>query len=575
MIRCLIFIVLLIWIPVLMGAQSSVQRYDVVITELMPDPSPVVSLPNAEYVEIRNNSHTSINLAGWKLVTPSAASGSFPSYNLQPDSFLILSSTSSAATFQLYGRTIGVPSFPSLPNEGTVLSLMSKDGRTIHAVNYDAAWYHNDVKKEGGWSLEMIDLTIACSGKGNWKAAVDVSGGTPGQRNSVAGSVADKDPPRLVRTFCPDSVSIMLLFDKTLDSSIGAVAGNYRLESSSTAITAAFPQPPLFSQVLLKLNAALSPGRIHELTVSNLQDCSGNAIGGFNQAKVGLAQSPGDHDLVINEILFNPKPGGFDYVEIFNPSKKIIDLSRIFLGNRTSACVVSSLKRLAESGRCLFPGEFLVANEEAVSLMNEYVVKWPEQVLALPSLPSYPDDKGCVILADATGRILDEVNYSEKWHFALITNAEGVALERIDPTKPSDDPGNWHSASSTSGYGTPTAVNSQHHSLANAVNEILVEPKLFSPDNDGFNDIASINYNFHEAGYLANITIFNSNGYVVRYLVKNNLLGFKGHWLWDGLDEQKKQLASGAYIVYVELFDLQGHRRSGKYPVTIAGKSSR
>ena len=59
------------------------------------------------------------------------------------------------------------------------------------------------------------------------------------------------------------------------------------------------------------------------------------------------------------------------------------------------------------------------------------------------------------------GIVVDEVKYKDDWHFQLIDNAEGVALERIDPGKPGQDPDNWHSAASTAGYGTPTYKNSQ------------------------------------------------------------------------------------------------------------------
>jgi hypothetical protein len=32
--------------------------------------------------------------------------------------------------------------------------------------------------------------------------------------------------------------------------------------------------------------------------------------------------------------------------------------------------------------------------------------------------------------------IVDDFAYNDKMHFALITNTEGVSLERIDPEKP-------------------------------------------------------------------------------------------------------------------------------------------
>jgi len=37
-----------------------------------------------------------------------------------------------------FGKTIVVTSFPSLGNDGNLISLYSVDGRTIHAVHYSS-----------------------------------------------------------------------------------------------------------------------------------------------------------------------------------------------------------------------------------------------------------------------------------------------------------------------------------------------------------------------------------------------------------------------------------------------------
>ena len=53
---------------------------------------------------------------------------------------------------------------------------------------------------------------------------------------------------------------------------------------------------------------------------------------------------------------------------------------------------------------------------------------------------------------------------------------------------------------------------------------IEVTPKVFSPDNDGLDDIATIQYKINEPGYVANITIFDATGRPVSNLVRNGTL---------------------------------------------------
>ena len=87
-------------------------------------------------------------------------------------------------------------------------------------------------------------------------------------------------------------------------------------------------------------------------------------------------------------------------------------------------------------------------------------------MLQLSSLPSFPDDNGIVVLLNRNQKVIDELHYDHSWQFALISNEAGVALERIDYNKPTQDQNNWTSAASTTGYGTPTYQNSEFESNA-------------------------------------------------------------------------------------------------------------
>ena len=132
---------------------QTAKRFDLLITEIMADPSPVVRLPNAEYIEIRNNSLSEINITGWKLSDAGTTATINHNYSIKPDSMVIICANVNVNALSVYGKTIGVSNFPSLDNDGDIISLRSNTGAYIHAVSYSPAWYHSTIKKEGGYIL--------------------------------------------------------------------------------------------------------------------------------------------------------------------------------------------------------------------------------------------------------------------------------------------------------------------------------------------------------------------------------------------------------------------------------------
>jgi hypothetical protein len=547
------------------------RKYDVVIDEIMADPSPQIALPNTEWIELKNTSAFPVNLRGWKLADLTNQSGPMPDFILRPDSFVIVTQTSSASLLNSYGSVISVSNFPSLDNDGDLISLYSAEGQAIHAVAYSSNWYQNELKKEGGWTLEMIDPKNACSGINNWKVSVDPKGGTPGKKNSVDGINIDQIPPKLLRAFALTKTNITLVFDEPLDSIAASILSNYKITNGFSVVKATAISP-LFNKVIIELNAAMIEGNIYTVTANNVTDCQGNNIGTANTTKVGLSQEADSMDIVINEILFHPRPGGADYVEIYNRSQKTFDLSKMYIANRNSASVISSIKKISTENILFFPGDFMVLTSDPSAVKDQYITTNPDAFIKVSSLPSYPNDKGDVIILNAGGNVIDEIQYSDKWHFPLITNTEGVSLERINYNSASRQ-NNFQSAATSVGFGTPGYKNSQSRLDANFTGTIKIYPPVFSPDNDGTDDFATIEYNFSVPGYVANITIFDASGHPVRFLQKNALCGVKGNYRWDGLDDKNRKLPQGIYIVFTEIFNVEGTKKQFKNTIVLARKN--
>ena len=214
----------------------------------------------------------------------------------------------------------------------------------------------------------------------------------------------------------------------------------------------------------------------------------------------------------------------------------------------------------------------MVATIDPQTVKSQYITQNPDAFLKIKVLPSFPNDKGNVILLNEQGNIIDEVAYSDKWHFPLIHNTEGVSLERIDYNAPSVQ-SNFHSAATSVGYGTPGYKNSQYKLREEFRGDITVTPTIFSPDNDGNEDFATISYHFPSPGFVTNITIFDASGRPVRYLEKNSLSGTSGYYRWDGLDDKSRKLPQGIYIIYTEVFNKEGTKKQFKNTIVLARKN--
>ncbi len=255
-------------------------------------------------------------------------------YLLKADSFLILCPTASATAYSHFGPTLAISGFPSLNNEEGEIILSSPSGTVIHAIHYDKSWYKNELKAKGGWSLEMIDLHDPCAGKENWTSSISDSGGTPGYMNSVEAYNPDEQPPSLVGAVTVDSVNIILLFDEPLDSFSTSAISNYLVSDGIGYPDSILVLPPFFDQVAIQLQNPLAAGKVYLISVQQIGDCNGNEIGQNNIYKLGIPEKSLSGDIIFNEILFNPPPYGYDYLELYNRSSRIIRCSDLFLAGK-------------------------------------------------------------------------------------------------------------------------------------------------------------------------------------------------------------------------------------------------
>ncbi|MCX6294597.1 MAG: lamin tail domain-containing protein [Bacteroidetes bacterium] len=550
-----------------------VKPFDVVINEIMADPDPVVTiLPNDEYVELYNKTAFPINLNNWKF---SAGTNTkiLPSMIIPADSFIVLTSAAGLAGMPSGVNAVALVSFPALTNTGQILKLQSPQGMVISTVSYTDGWYQDAAKKDGGYSLEQIDPANPCAGMNNWRASNNMDGGTPGKQNSVYANNPDNTPPQVVRVGVIAQDTIQLYFNEALDSASMLNPAIYTIDNSIGNPIQVKVVAPDFKSVKLTLASALSVGIIYTITVNNaITDCVGNALGTDNSARFAIPEQALSNDIVINEVLFDPKTSGVDFVEIYNRSNKVIDLKTITLSQfDTINNVVTSSESISTDGYLIFPQEYIVLSENAGVVKTQYNTTNPEGFLDMNNLPAMNIDGGTVCLSTSTD-IIDNLKYYSNMHFGLLNDTKGISLERIDFDRPTQDRTNWHSAAEAVGFATPAYKNSQYNDAGETDNSIEITPEVFSPDEDGINDVVNINYHFNTPGFTANVLVYDSKGRVVRRLIQNELLGIKGTFSWDGINDDREKARIGIYIFYFEVFDLSGNVKHYKKTCVLAGK---
>jgi hypothetical protein len=535
--------------------------HSLVISEIMADPKPVTGLPDVEYLELFNRSETAVSLKNWKLITGSR-SVLLPDSIIPPGSYALVCSRANLGAMAPFGNLILLNTF-SLTNEGMALALYNHKDQTVYAVTYQNKWWAS--KRNGGVALEMADTDNPCGEAGNWVVSADPRGGTPGGRNSIVKRNTDYTRPEVERVDVSSNKEIVVVFNKRMDS-LSAVSGASVVLSGRSIISKQLKRP-LFLHLVLTLDAPLVNGEEYQLAIENIAGCSGEIL---RESVYELAlPSPADSgDIVINEILFNPRDSGVDFVELYNRSAKHISLKNWGIGHVKSDGT-SSFNSITSENLLMQPASYLALTSDEMIVKQHYPSSKKRNFLEMISLPSFPDTKGGVVLRDHNMQVLDRLIYDEKMHHELLSDHKGVSLEKIDAKIPSWQASNWHSAAAVNGYATPGYANSQ---MQQQLEEDIftVEPEAFTPDGDGHDDFAVVSYKQNASGRIATIRIYTAHGRLVKNLIRNQLIGTGGDIRWDGTDEQGQPVSTGYYFLLIDIFDTAGTIRQFRKKVVVA-----
>ena len=212
---------------------KSPENGDLIINELFPDPSPTIGLPDAEYIELFNLKNFSMSLEGYTLADENSVI-TLPKITISENGYVILYNKADKELFQSVPNSYGVEGMPTLNNSSDVIVIKNRYSQLIDSINYTNLFYKNDIKKNGGYSLERIQPSSDCHDSLNWIGSNHPDGGTPGKVNSVDGLIYDTIPPYIISSNMINSKEIHLQLSKLPTNTEAFKVENYKLFHSTT-----------------------------------------------------------------------------------------------------------------------------------------------------------------------------------------------------------------------------------------------------------------------------------------------------------------------------------------------------
>ena len=422
---------------------------DIIITEIMADPSPVISLPAVEYLEIYNQSQKNLTLNGFS-ISDGTSTGMIGNYSIAPYEFIILCKAIDTQLLNSYGRVIGLNTWPSLNNLSDSLVLKNSKNEVIDIVKYDINWYKDALKKDGGYSLEKVDYTNQCSAFYNWMASASQNGGTPGQKNSYWIESHENKIFKINQVFIKNDSTIVIQFNETPDTAIAIQNVKYRINGLNIQAKSIKWIGENRHDIELIYDYKFNRKRNYKMNIGNIITCDGTHL---EENYITIRQSTIDDTstVSISELMIDPLPvvqlPSNEYIEIYNHNNYDLDIVNWKLRYNSSDFIIPNKKLLANE-------YYILCNIKDTMLFLEY-----GNVIGIVSFPSLSNTSAKLSIINHKNMLVDEVSYDVNWHDDQLKKSGGWSLEQIDPFSNCNGITNWSSSKNELG-GSPGFENS-------------------------------------------------------------------------------------------------------------------
>ncbi len=547
------------FISMLMATNTHAQ---VLLTEVMFDPAGNENYD--EFIEIYNASENdTIHLQGWQIGDQNETDALVSvdgNFSLRPGQYAVILDAGYFANSGLYDALIPAEALMLTINDAAfgngglsnstpeIIMLISSAGDTV-------ARYQYSLGNIAGYSDEKIMLTTDDS-LPNWGNSQNLHG-TPGSRNSLAPPDIDlalgfiRFSPPQPQTGQTIQFEVPVHNRGLFDSQQARLKVELELSNETTALDSlAVPVLAPADSIILELRWINPPPGRHRLVFflsGNVDDDSSN-----DSSFVMLPISYPAQSLIINEILYD-SPDEAEWIELFNRGDFTVDVRGWRLSDASNSITIPE----AVARFMVPPGEFLVLSGKSELPSAPH--------LTLAGFPSLNNTEDKLTLRDFNGALQDSVHYFAEWG-----GGDGISLERINPELGSNEASNWSGCVHPE-RSTPNAVNSIFAPIVPTETAISVAPNPFSPDGDGHDDVAIIQFQLPVTTATVHLKIFDMRGRLVRQVLNNAPTGATHQVIWNGVGDNGETQRMGIYVILLQAVnDRQGVVREARTTVVLA-----
>ncbi len=554
-------------------------RFSIIINEIMYAPNS----PEPEWIEIYNKTNDSINLKNWKISNRNTTSKYTLSSNstiFQPKEYCIITKDASLFTAihpDLPCQIIQVNSMPTYTfnNSGDAVVLFDHRGAVMDSVKYSPTWGGIE-----GRSLERIEAAGNSNDSTNWGTSTDSSGSSPGFQNYL--TPLDNNLQITNITSYQESIDTLIITIVVRNAGYKIVErfkcslyhdlnDNLIAEHDELLQTQDVIFTILFKDSI-KINFTWINPPSGRKSIIGLIENEDDMRSVDNSLYKEIRNPFHKNSLIINEIMYKPKSGEAEYVELYNPNDTSIDIYEWRLADfkdisKPSKYIICQNPYIINSRNYL-----VVAFDSSIYNRFVYLQDTIYHIIIKQGIVSLNNNSDDVVLTDLTGTTIDSVHYFPSWHNPDIEDVTGRSLERINPKLPSNDSRNWSTCANSLG-GTPGNQNSLFTMSIPSDATMSLSPNPFSPDEDGFEDFTILSYKLPLTTSLIRIKIFDSKGRLVRTLANSEPSSSTGEIVWDGYNDQHQRVHVGIYIILLEALDgFGGNIQNVKGTVVVATK---